>query len=221
LSLVLRRTCSHALLTYSSFYLQTYIILLTSKHYSEYGILQYDLCILNVHNSQQLIGDLIIIVARWRGIWIAGAPFFKRFWRLGRPARILLTQKSGVSASTFRPCRSDPQSKEFKVMVMVDIFWYLTLVVGSELPLLVKQSVHNCTWIEHGSGPGIAYYRFNNLTRLKYCWIRCRLAVLGLRMVLVPGSTFTSLENSLTTLTNLGKNYTLFRLSLSPIYRRT
>jgi hypothetical protein len=34
-------------------------------------------------------------------------------------------------------------------MVMVDIFWYLTLVVGSELPLLVKQSVHNCTWIEH------------------------------------------------------------------------
>jgi hypothetical protein len=61
------------------------------------------------------------------------------------------------------------ESKEFKVMVMVDIFWYLTLVVGSELPLLVKQSIHNCTWIEHGSGPGIAYYRFNNLTRLKYC----------------------------------------------------
>jgi hypothetical protein len=61
------------------------------------------------------------------------------------------------------------ESKEFKVMIMVDIFWYLTLVVGSELPLLVKQSVHNCTWIEHGSGPGIAYYRFNNLTRLKYC----------------------------------------------------
>jgi hypothetical protein len=56
---------------------------------------------------------------------------------------------------------------------------------------------------------------------LKYCWIRCRLAVLGLRMVLVPGSTFTSLENSLTTLTNLGRNYTLFRLSLSPIYRQT
>jgi hypothetical protein len=54
-------------------------------------------------------------------------------------------------------------------MVMVDIFWYLTLVVGSELPLLVKQSVHNCTWIEHGSGPGIAYYHFNNLARLKYC----------------------------------------------------
>jgi hypothetical protein len=43
------------------------------------------------------------------------------------------------------------------------------LVVGLELPLLVKQSVHNCTWIEHGSGPGIAYYHFNNLTRLKYC----------------------------------------------------
>jgi hypothetical protein len=64
------------------------------------------------------------------------------------------------------PCE---ESKEFKVMVMVDIFWYLTLVVGSELPLLVNQSVHNCTWIEHGSGPGIAYYRFNNLTRLKYC----------------------------------------------------
>jgi hypothetical protein len=61
------------------------------------------------------------------------------------------------------------QSKEVKVMVMVDIFWYLTLVVGSELPLLVKQSVHNCTWIEHGSGPGIAYYHFNNLARLKYC----------------------------------------------------
>jgi hypothetical protein len=44
------------------------------------------------------------------------------------------------------------KSKEFKVMVMVDIFWYLMLVVGSELPLLVKQSVHNCTWIKHGSG---------------------------------------------------------------------
>ena len=54
-------------------------------------------------------------------------------------------------------------------MVMVDIFWYLTLLVGSELPLLVMQSVHNCTWIKHGSGPGIAYYRFNNFTRLKYC----------------------------------------------------
>jgi hypothetical protein len=54
-------------------------------------------------------------------------------------------------------------------MVMVDIFWYLMLLVGTELRLLVKQSVHNCTWIEHGSGPGIAYYRFNNLTRLKYC----------------------------------------------------
>jgi hypothetical protein len=61
------------------------------------------------------------------------------------------------------------ESKEFKVMVMVDIFWYLTLVVGSELPLLLKQSVHNCTWIEHGSGPGIAYYHFHNRTRLKYC----------------------------------------------------
>jgi hypothetical protein len=61
------------------------------------------------------------------------------------------------------------QSKEFKVMVMVDIFWYLTLVVGSELPLLVKQTVHNCTWIKHGFGPGIASYDLNNFTRLKYC----------------------------------------------------
>jgi hypothetical protein len=76
------------------------------------------------------------------------------------------------------------QSKEFKVMVMVDIFWYLTLVVGSELPLLVKQTVHNCTWIKHGFGPGIASYDLNNFTRLKYCWIQCWLAVLGLRMVL-------------------------------------
>jgi hypothetical protein len=67
------------------------------------------------------------------------------------------------------PHQTESQSKEFKVMVIVDIFWYLTLVVGSELLLFVKQSVHNCTWIEHGSGPGIAYYRFNNLARLKYC----------------------------------------------------
>jgi hypothetical protein len=39
------------------------------------------------------------------------------------------------------------ESKEFKVMVMVDIFQYLMLLVGSELLLLVKQSIHNCTWI--------------------------------------------------------------------------
>jgi hypothetical protein len=101
---------------------------------------------------------------------------------------------------------------------MVDIFRYLMLLVGSELLLLVKQSVHNCTWILAWFWSWIAYYHFNDFTRLKYCWIRCRLAVLGLRMVLVPGSTFTSLKNSLTTLTNLGKNYMLFCLSLSPIY---
>jgi hypothetical protein len=35
------------------------------------------------------------------------------------------------------------ESKESKVMVMVDIFWYLTLLVGSELRLLVMQIVHN------------------------------------------------------------------------------
>jgi hypothetical protein len=78
-----------------------------------------------------------------------------------------------------------------------------------------------CTWIKHGSGPGLAYYHFHDFTRLKDCWIWCWLAVLGLRMVLVLGSTFTSLENSLTTLTNLGKNYLLFCLSLSPAYHQT
>jgi hypothetical protein len=35
--------------------------------------------------------------------------------------------------------------KESKVMV--DIFWYLMLFVGSELLLLKMLSVHNCTWI--------------------------------------------------------------------------
>jgi hypothetical protein len=29
------------------------------------------------------------------------------------------------------------ESKEFKVMVMIDIFWYLTWLVGSGLPLLM------------------------------------------------------------------------------------
>jgi hypothetical protein len=67
--------------------------------------------------------------------------------------------------------RDGEKSKESKVMVMVDIFWYLTLLVGSELPLLVMQIVHNCTcWIKHGSGPKMAYYyHFNEFTRLKYC----------------------------------------------------
>jgi hypothetical protein len=49
------------------------------------------------------------------------------------------------------------------VMVMVDIFWYLTLWVGSELPLPVMQIIHNGTWIKHGSGPKMAYNHFNNL----------------------------------------------------------
>jgi hypothetical protein len=61
------------------------------------------------------------------------------------------------------------ESKESKVMVILDIFWYSTLLVRSELPLLVMQIVHNCTWIKHGSGPKMAYYHFNNFTRLKYC----------------------------------------------------
>jgi hypothetical protein len=63
------------------------------------------------------------------------------------------------------------KSKESKVMVMVDIFWYLTLLVGSELPSLFMQNVHYLfvQRIKHGSGHGIAYYHFNDFTRLKYC----------------------------------------------------
>jgi hypothetical protein len=55
--------------------------------------------------------------------------------------------------------------------------------------------------IKDGSGPVIAYYHFNDFTSLKYRYTRCRLAVLGLRMVLVPGSTFTFQENSSLTIT--------------------
>jgi hypothetical protein len=46
-----------------------------------------------------------------------------------------------LSATDFRDL--DDKSKESKVMVMVDIFWYLTVLVGSELRLLVMQIVHN------------------------------------------------------------------------------
>jgi hypothetical protein len=44
------------------------------------------------------------------------------------------------------------------------LFGFCYLSFFEELPLLVMQSVHNCTWIKHGSGPGIAYYHFNDFS---------------------------------------------------------